>query len=80
MRFKGNIDPDTWSRSVIPPAERPYGLVIETRSFRTGNKPEYAGQVEIAMVRWFNPKWNTRGDGCSEEMMHDLEIVQRSAT
>ena len=76
VRYRGRVDPETWIRSVIPPAKRPLGLVLSTRTYRTSND-EYGAFVECVNVQWFDPTWNTTGPGYSEEMAADLELVQK---
>ena len=75
VRYKGRIDPDTWVKSDTFRDSKPYGLVLETRTYKTGGDTRYAAHVEIAYVQWFDHKWNTAGSGYAEEMIADLELI-----
>jgi hypothetical protein len=79
VKYKESIDPDTWSKSVIPPlktGEVPFGIVVETRQFKTTSDDRVAGIVDIVHVHWFKSGWNMTGTGYSEEMAYHLQLIQ----
>ena len=78
VQYKDAPDPDTWVKSVIPPlrtGEVPYGIVVETRQFKTSNDHS-AGIVEMVYVHWFKQGWNMTDSGYSEEMACHLQLIQ----
>jgi len=78
VRYIGKVVPIEACLPVVPPDRRPYGLVIEIKEFKLGGDPLCAANMQIIMVSWFEPSWNTGvNDPVSEETISDLELIQR---
>ena len=77
VRYIGKVLPVEMKVPVIPPDHRPYGLVIEVKEFKLGGDPLTAASMHVIMVNWFDEAWNTGGNGHSEEIISDLELIQR---
>jgi hypothetical protein len=77
VRYIGKVVPVELKAPVIPPNKRPYGMVLEVKEFKLGGDPLCAATMHVIMVNWFEAAWNTSGDSHSEEIISDLELVQR---
>jgi len=77
VRYIGKVVPVEAKTTVVPPDRRPYGLVLEVKEFKLGGDPMCAANMHVIMVNWFEPAWNTSGDNYSEEVISDLELIQR---
>ncbi len=52
-------------------------MVLEVKEFKLGGDPMCAATMHVVMVNWFDKAWNTDGASHSEEVISDLELVQR---
>ncbi len=73
---KFSKDPIAVPPSVIPLDAEMIGIVINVDTKLVGSDPDSQAIMTTVLVKWADPKWNTR-DGFSEEYLQDLVLVQR---
>jgi len=80
VKYIGKVIPDAIDVPVVPPKERPYGIVIEVKAIMTGKPDEEGtGKMELILVKWFDESWNISGDGLAEEISADLQFIQKAS-
>lgn len=76
VRYIANPPSKPPETRVIPPNDRPIGLVVEVKTKLIGTDKAGQAVLELVFVKWAVDSWNNEPGGVSEEYRGDLEVVQ----